>query len=159
VRLVVADTTPIYYLVLIGHSGILPALFEKVSIPLAVRDEMTRPQTPPIVRQWIEAPPGWLELRPTPDHPFDQALEILDEGERAALALAESIRADLLLLDDRQGTRVAREKGFRTIGTLRVLQLAARRGLLDLPDAFNRIKNTNFRYRQEVIDQLLSEPD
>jgi predicted nucleic acid-binding protein len=51
VRVVVADTTPIYYLVLIGHSEILPVLFEKVSIPLAVRDEMTRPETPPIVRQ------------------------------------------------------------------------------------------------------------
>ena len=147
-RVVVADTTPIYYLVLIGHSEILPALFEKVSIPSAVRDEMTRHQTPPIVRQWIEAPPGWLELHRTPDCSFDPALEILDEGERAALVLAESIRADLLLLDDRQGTRVAREKGFRTMGTLRVLQLAARRGLLDLADAFNRIKNTNFRYRQ-----------
>jgi predicted nucleic acid-binding protein len=158
VRIVVADTTPIYYLVLIGHAEILPALFEKVSIPLVVRDEMTRPLTPAVVREWIQSPPAWLELHPTVNHrPFDKALEKLDDGEREALVLAESLRADLLLLDDRQGMQVAREKGFRTIGTLRVLHLAALRGLLNLSDAFDRIKNTNFRYRREIMDHLLNE--
>jgi predicted nucleic acid-binding protein len=89
--------------------------------------------------------------------PFYDALGKLDEGERAALTLAASLGADLLLLDDRQGVRVARNKGFRVIGTLRVLQLAARRGLLDLADAFERIKGTNFRYRQQLMDELLNE--
>jgi predicted nucleic acid-binding protein len=58
-------------------------------------------------------------------------------------------------MDDREGARVARGKGFRVIGTLRVLDLGARRGLLDLADAFERIKGTNFRYRQELMDELL----
>jgi hypothetical protein len=39
-----------------------------------------------------------------------------------------------------------------------VLQLAARRGLLDLGDAFEQIKKTNFRYRQQLMDELLNEP-
>ena len=73
------------------------------------------------------------------------------------MALAASLHADLVLLDDREGVRIARSKGFRVIGTLRVLQLAARRGLLDLSDSFGRLKRTNFRYRQEIMDSLLSE--
>jgi predicted nucleic acid-binding protein len=77
--------------------------------------------------------------------------------ERAALGLAASLAADLVLMDDRAGVRVARRKGFRVIGTLRILELGARRGLIDLPDAFERIKRTNFRYRQEVMDELLAE--
>jgi predicted nucleic acid-binding protein len=84
-------------------------------------------------------------------------LEGLDHGEKAALALAASLAADLVLMDDREGVRVARNKGFRVIGTLRVLDLGARRGLLDLADAFERIKRTNFRYRQEIIDELLDQ--
>jgi len=93
-----------------------------------------------------------------PTNPSDDpSLEGLDDGEKAALALAASLAADLVLMDDRDGVRAARRKGFRVIGTLRVLELGARRGLLDLADAFERIKRTNFRYRQEIMDELLDE--
>jgi len=108
------------------------------------------------VRTWIQAPPAWLEVREHPGIHFDdESLESLDDGERASLALAESLAADLLIMDDRQGVRIARNKGFRVIGTLRVLDLGARRGLLDLADAFELVKRTNFRYRQELMDELL----
>lgn len=155
-RVVIADTGPIHYLVLIGHSEILPALFDKVIIPSVVYGELARPETPDAVRHWIQTPPAWLEVQP--DNPSDDpSLEALDAGERAALALAVSLTADLVLMDDRDGVRIARNKGFRVIGTLRVLELGARRGLLDLADAFERIKGTNFRYRQELMDELLGE--
>jgi len=57
-------------------------------------------------------------------------------------------------MDDRGGVRVARSKGFRVIGTLGVLDLGARRGVLDIADAFERIKRTSFRYRQEIMDEF-----
>ncbi len=60
-------------------------------------------------------------------------------------------------MDDRKGVVVARSKGFAVIGTLGVLNLAARRGLIDLADSFARLKRTNFRYRQEILDALLDE--
>lgn len=78
-------------------------------------------------------PPVWLELRRHLESPFDASLELLDDGEKAALELAVSLAADLVLMDDRAGVRAARNIGFRVAGTLRVLDLAARRGLLDLP--------------------------
>ena len=156
-RIVVADTGPIHYPVLIGPSEVLPALFERVIVPAVVRDELDRAQTPLAVRNWIQSPPAWLELHPSLESPYDDALGSLDEGEKAALVLAGSLGAGLVLLDDRQGVRVARNKGFRVIGTLRVLQLAAQRGLRDLAGAFERIKGTNFRYRQSVMDELLNE--
>jgi predicted nucleic acid-binding protein len=157
VRIVVADTSPIRYLVLIGEVEVLPSLFEKIVIPTAVRDELAHAGAPEAVRNWMQTPPAWLELQTAPVNAFDAALENLDEGERAALALAASLHADLILMDDRQGVLAARAKGFRVVGTLRVLQLAAKRGLLDWADAFERLKGTNFRYRQEIIEQLLAE--
>ncbi len=157
-RIVVADTSPIRYLALIGEIGILPALFEKVVIPTAVRDELVHEGAPEAIRTWMQTPPPWLELRATTARPFDGELENLDEGERAALVLAASPNADLILLDDREAVRVARRKGFLVMGTLRVLQIAAKRGLLDWIDAFERLKCANVRYRQEVIDQLRDEP-
>lgn len=49
-RVVIADTGPIHYLVLIGHSEILPALFEKVIIPSAVYGELARAEAPDALR-------------------------------------------------------------------------------------------------------------
>jgi predicted nucleic acid-binding protein len=81
----------------------------------------------------------------------------LGQGERAAIALAVAINADLLLMDDREGVVVARDKGFAVTGTMGVLSLAARRGLVDLSGSFARLKRTNFRYRQEIMDEILAE--
>jgi predicted nucleic acid-binding protein len=67
------------------------------------------------------------------------------------------MHADLILIDERKGTNVALDKGFVVAGTLGVLALAARRGLVDLADSFARLKRTNFRYRQEIMDVLLKQ--
>jgi len=65
VRLVVADTSPINYLLLIGHIDILPALFEKVILPDAVWAELEHPKAPLVVRDWVAAPPPWVDVRPS----------------------------------------------------------------------------------------------
>ena len=43
------------------------------------------------------------------------------------------------------------------IGTLGVLGLAGNRGLINLAEAFDLIKRTNFRYPQAVMDEFLDE--
>jgi predicted nucleic acid-binding protein len=58
------------------------------------------------------------------------AAAALDDGERAAIALAVAIGAELILMDDRAGVAVAYQKGLTVTGTLGVLDLAARRGLI-----------------------------
>lgn len=78
----------------------------------------------------------------------DADSQMLDAGEKAALALAAMLGADLVLMDDRGGVAVARRKGLAVTGTLGILDLAARLGLLDLGEAFARLQATNFRYRQ-----------
>jgi predicted nucleic acid-binding protein len=153
---VVADTGPINYLVLIGHIEVLRALFEKVIVPSVVHAELARVEAPDAVRRWIETPPAWFEVRPHPARATDDAtFDSLDDGEKAALSLATSLGADLVLMDDREAVGVARARGLRVIGTLGVLSLGASHGLLNLNDAFDRIKSTNFRYRQELMDHLL----
>jgi hypothetical protein len=42
-------------------------------------------------------------------------------------------------------------------GELGVLGLAAQRGLLDLAEAFKKIKQTNFRHTQKILDTLLAD--
>ena len=72
---------------------------------------------------------SWLEVKPNPDRKRDSAISPpLDEGELATIALAGSIGADLILMDDRDGVAFARAQGFAVTGTLGVLDLAAGAG-------------------------------
>jgi predicted nucleic acid-binding protein len=154
VKLVIADTGPINYLLVIGHIGILSELFEKVILPSAVKDELSNPETPDTVRRWIADPPQWLEVHHAsgPD-----AIAGLGAGETEAITLAVELHADLLLMDDRRGVKAARSKGIEVTGTLGVLSRAGQRGIINLSEAFDRIKQTSFRYPQSVMDQYLDE--
>lgn len=151
-RLVIADTGPLNYLVQIGCVDILPRLFERVVIPNAVRIELSHPLAPLSVRAWMNAPPAWLEIHNTRDIP---PIAGLDEGEAAAISLALSIHADMLLIDERTGSRVAQTRGLRVTGTLGVLDLAAERGLIDFADAIRALELTSFRRPAALLKLLL----
>jgi predicted nucleic acid-binding protein len=155
-RLVVADTAPLNYLVLIGRVELLSALFEKVFVPEAVRDELRHTEAPDVVRRWVADPPGWIEIVASGQETDDPALDRLDDGERAAIELAARIGAELILMDDRDGVAVARSKGFAVTGTLGILDLAASRDLIRLDEALERLKTTSFRCRPEIMDALLA---
>jgi predicted nucleic acid-binding protein len=157
VQLVIADTGPVNYLLLIGHIEILPVLFEKVILPSAVKDELANPDTPLSVRDWMADPPAWVEVRHTMSPLTDASLRELGAGETEAITLATELHADLLLMDDRRGVAAALQRGLAVTGTMGLLARAARRGILDLAEAFDRLKRTNFRYRQDLMDALLSE--
>jgi predicted nucleic acid-binding protein len=155
-RLVVADTGPLNYLILIEQIDLLPALFEKVFVPRAVRDELRHRDAPEIVRRWTAEPPPWVEIVAFDASNDDPTLSRLDDGERAAIQLAVRIGAELVLIDDRDGAAVARSMGFAVTGTLGILDLAANRGLVRLSGVLERLKTTSFRCRPEIIDALLA---
>ena len=77
----------------------------------------------------------WLETHNDPPVFPDSSLDGLDGGEKAPIALAISLSANLLLIDDRAGVAVARGKGLRVTGTPGIVDLAAERGLLDFTEA------------------------
>jgi predicted nucleic acid-binding protein len=154
-RVVVADTSPILYLHLIGEIELLPALFHEIHLPVEVYNELCHPQAPQSLRAWALAKPSWLSIASAPVL-TDPETASLDEGERAAIALAEFLLADLVLMDERKGVRVSLRKGFEVAGTLGILDLAARRGLINLAVSFDRLKTTNFRYRPEMLEDLLA---
>jgi predicted nucleic acid-binding protein len=152
--IVIADTTPIHYLVLIDQSDILRALYGKVIIPEAVRRELQGQKTPDAVRRWVASPPAWIEVRHAAgaDGPSFRGL---DAGEREAIALAEALHADALIMDDRAGRREAERRGLRVIGTLRVLYDAAEAGLLNLADALEALQRSGFYVDPRLSEKLL----
>lgn len=62
-RIVVADASPLNYLILAGVEGTLPKLFSKVILPREVHGELRHPKAPVPVRHWAEQPPEWIEIK------------------------------------------------------------------------------------------------
>ncbi|MGE0392891.1 MAG: hypothetical protein AB7P67_04920 [Vicinamibacterales bacterium] len=91
--IVVADTGPLQYLILIEHVDVLPALYGRVIIPSAVMAELSHDRTPVPVQTWIAGKPEWLHVQ-TPARTVATADATLGPGESAAIALAEELSAD-----------------------------------------------------------------
>jgi predicted nucleic acid-binding protein len=152
--IVISDTTPLNYLALIGQQELLARLFERVIIPQAVWTELQAAGTPESVRSWITSAPEWLEVRRT-NLPEDAALSMLGPGEQEAILLAQELHVDLLLIDDRDGRLEATRRNIAVVGTLGILDKAAERDWLDLPEALARLQQTSFRASPELIHSLL----
>lgn len=80
----------------------------------------------------------------------DLALDI-DTGKPEAISLARELKAAALLIDDRAGRNAALRCGLPVIGTLAVLEQASARGFLDLPQARDRLRQTNARLDPDLL--------
>jgi predicted nucleic acid-binding protein len=154
--IVVADTSPINYLVLIEEIEILSKIYGHVVIPQLVREELLRTSAPEPVRNWVNRPPAWLEVRRPTSAP-DQSLNSLDPGEQDAIVLAAELSADQLIIDETRGRYEAQKRGLPVIGTLGVLREAAILGLLDLRTVIERLKATNFHVAPDVLARVLKD--
>ncbi len=149
---VVSDTSPLHYLILCSVDSILPQLFEQVIIPPTVFAELQHPNTPAPVQAWMRTLPVWVAVK-TPTS-LDPSLDV-DAGELEAICLAREIGAAAVLMDDRAGRHAATQCGLAVIGTLGLLEQAAMRGWIDLPQTLERLQQTNARIDPALIEALL----
>lgn len=124
--IVVADTSPPLHLARIGRLDLIPAVVGRVLVPRTVWEELVQAGTRLDVVAALESA-AWLEV--VQDPPVQDLG--LDAGETAAIFLAEQLRADALLIDERDGRAVALARGIAVIGTLGIVAGARRSGVLE----------------------------
>lgn len=120
--IVISDTSPLSALLTVKQADLLPSIFGQVVIPVAVRSELLRfhPQLP-----------EWLRVQAVADADLvARHAENVDRGEAEAIALAQEVKADYLLIDERKGRRLAQRQGLRVIGIVGVVLIAKRRRLI-----------------------------
>jgi predicted nucleic acid-binding protein len=121
-----------------------------VIVPIAVREELMQSHA---------LLPDWLEVRDVVDLAAAKRLTLMvDAGEAEAIELAKELHADLLLIDERKGRRLAVAEGVSVIGLLGVVVLAKRRGLI--PSAHNLLAalkdQAGFYLSGELVDRALA---
>jgi hypothetical protein len=122
---VVSNTTPLINLVGVGLLELLPNLYKSVTVAeIVVAEYEAKARTDDPRLRGV----AWLTIVAVPVP--DDLAALLDAGEAATIALAQQLQPRLVLLDERRGRRVARERGLPIIGTGAVLVEAKRQGFI-----------------------------
>lgn len=155
-RIVVIDSSPLIGLAIVDGLAWLPKLFDVVFLPESVKQEVLPGKAArgeQAIAQAIAA--GWLKVWPetiAPQFEID-----LDAGETDCINLGLShVDGVLMIMDERAGRAVAKEKGLRVIGTAAIIGLAKKQGLI--PSArvvFEVLHASDFRISAAVINQVL----
>lgn len=124
---VVSNATPIISLAVIDRLALLKEIFGKIYIPSAVYDEIISAKYP----GYKELSSDLFEIKKVNNREdLDFFLNDLDLGEAESILLAREIKADVLIIDERSGYKIAQSKGLFVIGTLTVLLMAKKRGII-----------------------------
>ena len=156
---VVSDTSPLLNLALVDRLDLLEAQFPDVTVPRQVWSELADGE------DGLEALRELREdgvLRLVEVERSDLFVEIfheLDVGETAAICLAVERDADLVLLDERAGRRVARRHDLDVTGVIGILLRGARRGTVELEHELDALRDAGFWITDDLYSRVLSEVD
>jgi len=155
--LIVSDTTPIITLMKMGHLDILKHLYGKVLIPNAVYIELTGNEK--FVAEASQVMDSdFLEVEEVDNEvavTILQEVSGLDAGESEAIVMANSRKADLLVMDEHKGRSVAKKMGLPITGTIGLLLKAFDEGMFtagDIEECIEKLKETNVRISEGLFD-------
>ena len=155
--IVVSDTSPVMNLAIIGQLQLLERLYGVVSIPEGVAEELK------VLAQYHEELQGvlqqdWLKICRVSNSLAVQTLILeLDQGEAEAIVLAQEKRADLLLMDEKRGRKIAQQLGIKVLGVVGVLLQAKEQKLTDAvkPHLNELITRAGFWVGEELYRRVL----
>jgi predicted nucleic acid-binding protein len=107
------------------------------------------------VRQWLAHRPAWLEIRDVQSPADSDLTGQLHLGEAEAIELAQELRADLRIMDERRGREIAAARGLTVIGALGILRESSRRGLISNPiEVASHLRSTGFRASRPLVKRF-----
>jgi hypothetical protein len=140
-----------------GELSLLKSLFAEIIVANKVFEEVVvqgagRPGSDEVQKA------DWIKTKTVTDQVAVSKLqhdELLGAGEAETLILAQELKADLTLIDDRKARRVAARMKVKRIGTLAMILMAYRKGLIqDLSSILKKAQQKAFRINQRIFDRL-----
>jgi predicted nucleic acid-binding protein len=143
-NVIVSDTSCLILFYKIGELDLLKKLFGKLHITDIVLKEFNQPI------------PDWIEIVELTTNLHQGLSSYLDKGEATAISLASEHENSLLIIDEIKGRKAAKEMGISVTGSLGVLIVAKKKGLIQAVEPLiEKIQQTNFRISEELIEQVL----
>ena len=151
--IIISDTSPISAFIRIGRLDLLRVLYDTVTIPVEVKRELHAvPEQAAILDDlaWI------VTAKATNVSLVTELRKVLDPGEAEAIALSLELNADALIIDERQGRKLAENRGILIVGVLGILVQAKQTGKLDLvAPEIHKLQAIGFRMHDRLIYRVL----
>ena len=157
--IVVSDSGPLISLMKAAKLDLLRVLYGEILIPQAVYAELTSnaryAEEAELVCSCSFVRVVAVQERKAVD--ILRRASGLDLGESEAIVYADDNKADILLMEENAGRRVARAMGLRVRGTLGILLLGYDKGLLsaqEVDDALDRMKEARRHVSEELYQYV-----
>ena len=146
---VIADASVLIILDKIDSLEILKGVYQKIYT------------TPEIAYECNGSFPAWIIVESVEDKKYQKFVQTqVDIGEASIIALATEKNDSLLIIDDLKARKLAKHLGIRFTGTLGVINKAKALGLIDkIKPLIEKLRETNFRISDNIIENLLSRND
>lgn len=158
--IVISDSTPLITLMKATQLEILQKLFSEIIIPEAVYLELTANINYADEADQINKS-TYIKVVTVDDKRTVSVLQRatgLDLGESEAIIYADINHADLLLVDEVAGRRVAMDMGINIMGSIGVLISAYKEGLINMneaEEALKKIRNANRHISEKLLSDVL----
>ncbi len=144
-KIIISDTSCLIALSKIKQLQVLRNLYSQIIITKDVFEEFGSPV------------PEWILIFDVKNIQQQTELEKrLDKGEASSIALALEIENTTLIIDEIKGRKIAQSLNIDIIGTIGVILLAEKKGLIkDVLEVIIRLVNNGFRLSDKLIDSIL----
>ena len=159
---VVVNATPLIALAILQYLELLPQLFEEVFVPPIVFQEVAIQGANRPGRANIASQTQMIIQAPKANSTIEPLLLGLDAGEFQVILLGLELQADWVLIDEGLGRRVALSLGLPVKGTLGILLVGVRAGLISKVEAKESVQElvkNGLRLSFQLIGMFESELD
>lgn len=154
-RVVIVDTSPLFYLHRLGYFHILEKLYGEIIVPQAVVTELQEGKMLGEDVPEIESY-NWIKVKNVMVPAFIKLVPDLGQGESEVLALGCEERDALLIIDDAIARKIARLQKVKLTGTAGVLLRAKKEGhIKEMKSVIDRLKKTGFYLSDQLILEIL----
>lgn len=154
-KIVIVNTSPLFYLHRLGYFHILEKLYGEIIVPYAVVTELEEGK-----RLGEDVPEignhNWIKVKNVTVPAFIKLIPDLGQGEAEVLALGCEESDSLLIIDDAIARKISRLQKLKFTGTAGVLLRANKEGhVKEIKSIIRRLKEVGFYLSDELIAEML----
>jgi predicted nucleic acid-binding protein len=154
-RKIVSNTTPILTLLTISKLELLQQIYGKIIIPKGVYEEIEQGKEKPFYTDLCKF--EWITIKSIKDREPIRYLRDLDKGEAEVIVLANELKADLVIIDERLGREFADYFNLKVTGTIGVLLKAKELGFIEkIKPLINQMIDCGIWLNKKLIDKILN---
>ncbi len=152
--IIISDSSPLISLAIIGKLGTLTHLYEEIYVPTAVYKEVTKANKPfaKELKLFLTGKTKNVQNKMA----VDILLSDIGAGEAEAIILALEQHPDVILIDDLKARRFAKIKGVNVMGTMGLLLMAKKEGLIEeIKPLLSDLLSNNIRISTKIMSMTL----